>query len=201
RPVARGAGAVFLAGNDNQRRAVVAVLHGRVIDRHDFLVGEVGGETAFGAFGNLVFDAHVGEVAAHHDFMVAAARAVGVEVGRLNALVLQVAAGRGVRLDRAGRGDVVGRDRIAQLGQHARAGDVADRLGFHAHAFEEGRVAHVGRVFIPLEHLAGGRVHAVPQLVALEHALVILREHLGGDVFADEVLDLVGVGPDVLQIH
>src|SRR5699024_6519238 len=74
RPVARGAGAVFLAGNDNQRRAVVAVLHGRVIDRHDFLVGEVGGETAFGAFGNLVFDAHVGEGAAHHDFMVAAAR-------------------------------------------------------------------------------------------------------------------------------
>ena len=36
RPVTRGAGAVFLAGKDHQRRALGLVCHGRVIDRHDF---------------------------------------------------------------------------------------------------------------------------------------------------------------------
>src|SRR5690606_1682091 len=34
RPVAARAGAVFLAGNDDERRAVFLVLHRRVVDRH-----------------------------------------------------------------------------------------------------------------------------------------------------------------------
>ena len=54
---------------------------------------------AFGAGHHQVLDAHVGERAAHHDLVVAAARAVGVEVGDGDAVLLQVLAGRRGRLD------------------------------------------------------------------------------------------------------
>ena len=33
-PVARGAGAIFLAGEDDERHAFVLIAHGRVVDRH-----------------------------------------------------------------------------------------------------------------------------------------------------------------------
>ena len=49
RPVARGAGAVFLAGEDDQRHALGLVAHRRVVDRHDLAVGLVHGDAAFDA--------------------------------------------------------------------------------------------------------------------------------------------------------
>ena len=73
-----------------------------------------------------VAQADVGEGAAHHDLVVAAPRAVGVEVRGLDAVLLEVASGRAVALDRPGRGDVVGGDRVAEQREHARAGDVGD---------------------------------------------------------------------------
>src|ERR1700760_924690 len=44
--------------------------------------------------------------------------------------------GRAVRLDGAGRRDVVGGHRVAQLGQHPRADDVGDGLGLGGHPVE-----------------------------------------------------------------
>ncbi len=61
----------------------------------------------------LVLQADVRERAADHDLVVAAARAVGVEVLALDAVLGQVLPGRAVDLDVAGRADVVGRDRVA----------------------------------------------------------------------------------------
>src|SRR6185437_5153637 len=107
-PVAAGAGAVFLAGDDDQRRALGDVLHRGVVDRHDFAVRHVAGDAALGAGRHLVLDARVGEGAAHHDLMVAAARAVGVELLRPDLVLGQVGAGRAGLLDVAGGGDVVG---------------------------------------------------------------------------------------------
>jgi hypothetical protein len=78
RPVARGAGAIFLAGDDDHRRAVGLVLHRHVIDRHDFIA--IAAHAALDAGDHLVLDADVGEGAAHHHLMMAAARAIGVEV-------------------------------------------------------------------------------------------------------------------------
>ena len=69
----------------------------------------------------LVAQPDVGERAADHHLVVAAARAVGVEVAALDAVLGEVAAGRAVGLDRAGRADVVGGHRVAELRQHPRA--------------------------------------------------------------------------------
>ena len=93
----------------------------------------------------------------------------------------EVAAGRGVGLDRAGRRDVVGGDRVAELGQHPGAGDVGDRRRRGRHALEVRGLAHVGRVGVPGEGLAGRRRQRLPALVAGEHVGVVLGEHLRRD--------------------
>ncbi len=88
-PVARRAVAVFDTGEDDQRNAFCLVLHGGVVDRHLFLRRIVDRVAAFLAVRShhVVADADVGEGAAHHHFMVAAARAVLVEVGNADAMV------------------------------------------------------------------------------------------------------------------
>src|ERR1700733_2398127 len=114
-PVAGGAGAVFLAGQDYQGNAIGLIFFGRFEDRH-FLVGwEVAGEAAFDV-DQFVAQADVGESAADHHFVVAAAGAVGVEVGGLDAVLLQIFSGRAVFFDGAGGGDVVGGDAVAEHG-------------------------------------------------------------------------------------
>jgi hypothetical protein len=67
-----------------------------------------------------VLDAHVGEGAAHHHVVVAAARAVAVEVGLLHAVLQQPLAGGRAGLDGAGGRDVVGGDGVAKQRHDAR---------------------------------------------------------------------------------
>src|SRR5687768_2291364 len=80
RPVARGAGAIFLAGEDDERHALIAISHGGIIDRHLLARRIVPGDAALDARNHLVLDADIGEGAAHHDFVIAAPRAIGVEI-------------------------------------------------------------------------------------------------------------------------
>ena len=94
RPVTRGAGAVLLAGEHYQGRALLLVAHGGVIDPHFFAIGQVEGDAALGAGGEQVLEADVAEGAAHHHPVVAAAGAVGVEILRLHPERDQVLAGR-----------------------------------------------------------------------------------------------------------
>ena len=95
RPVARRSRSVLLAGNDQQRHALALVLHRGVVDRHHRAVGLMRRPAAFGARRHLIAQPHVGERAAHHHFVVAAARAVRVEVARLHAVRDQVLPRRG----------------------------------------------------------------------------------------------------------
>src|SRR3954469_9957321 len=86
----------------------------------------------------------VGEGAADHHFVIASARAIGVEVADLYALFLEPAARRAVPLDRSCGGDVIGGDRVAENGEDSRALDRLNRLGLGVHALEEARLADVG---------------------------------------------------------
>ncbi len=92
RPVARRAAAVFLARQDHQRHALRRVLLARVEDRHRRAVGQVARDAALGARREQVLEAHVGERAAHHHLVVAAAGAVAVEVLHVDAVGDQVLA-------------------------------------------------------------------------------------------------------------
>src|SRR5674476_1028046 len=92
RPVARGAGAVLLAAEDHQRRSGRLVVLRGVVDERLRAVGlrEVAGVATLDVLKQLVAQTDVGERAADHDLVVAAARAVGVEVAALNAVLQQV---------------------------------------------------------------------------------------------------------------
>ena len=67
---------------------------GGLVDGGLLAVGQVQGDPALGARGQLVAQPDVGEGAPHHDLVVAPSGPVGVEVGPLDAVVGQVAAGR-----------------------------------------------------------------------------------------------------------
>ena len=100
---------------------------GGVVDRHLRAVGHVPGDAALGARRHLVLEPDVGEGAAHHHLVIAAARAVGVEVDGADAVADEIAAGRALLLDRAGGRDVIGGDAVAEQAEQPRAADVADR--------------------------------------------------------------------------
>src|SRR5205807_7931019 len=102
-----------LAGDREQRDALRAVALGGIENRHLLFIRQVCRPVAF-ARRELIAQADVAERAAHQDFMVTAPRSIAVELAPLDALRYQVAAGRAVRRDAAGRGDVISRDRVAQ---------------------------------------------------------------------------------------
>ena len=192
RPVARRAGAVFLAGEDHQRRAVVldrpsprrrspsARRSGHVV-KPPSTPGD-----------HLVLDADIGEGAAHHHFVIAAARAVGVEVARRHLPLAQILAGRrtAALIEPAGEMWSVVIESPEQR-QHAWPLDVGDRRRRHRHALEIGRVLHIGRAGVPLIGLAAVDGDALPVLVALEHVGVARAEHFGVTCLRDDLGDLL----------
>src|SRR5580704_3194383 len=172
-PIAGGAGAVFFSGQDDERDAVGLIFLGGVEDRHFLIRGEVAGVSAFDV-DEFVAKSDVGEGTADHDFVIAAARAVGVEVGGLNAVFLQIFSGGAIFLDRAGGGDVVGGDAVAEDGEDARVFDVRDGRGFQAHVIEVGGAADVGGILFPGVGLAFGNGKAAPAGVAFENFRIAL---------------------------
>ena len=143
-PVARRARAVLLAREHDERHAFGRVLHRGVVDRRRRAVGQVHRDAALGAGREPVAQPDVRERAAHHHLVVAAPRAVRVEVARLDAVLEQPLPGRAVAADHAGRRDVVGGDAVAEQREHAGAVDVV-RCGSvgAADALEERRPADV----------------------------------------------------------
>ena len=119
-PVARGAGAVTLAGDDHRRSCPRPDSVGRAVERQEVAGGHMHGPAG-------VRPARAGCAprgwckAAHHGFPVAAAGGEDVEIARVLAALDQ--AGRGLALgpDRAGGRDVVGGDVVAEHQQ--RVGD------------------------------------------------------------------------------
>ena len=101
----------------------------------------------------------------------------------------------------AGRRDVVGGDLVAEHRQDPRIDHVDDRLRLFLHAFEVGRVLHIGRAHVPAIGLALDRLDLAPVGVALEHVGVALLEDRGGDELLHHGVDFLGRRPDVLQIH
>ncbi|MBG9885618.1 hypothetical protein ABE10_03255, partial [Bacillus toyonensis] len=207
RPVARRAGAVLLAAEDHQRGALRLVVLRGVVDvgLRSAGLGEVPREAALDLLAAVdrldegVLQPDVRERAADHDLVVPATRAVGVEILLRHAVLGEVLRGGGARLDVAGRGDVVGRDRVTQRGQHSGTGDVADRRRCETHAVEVGGLPHVGRVRVPLEDGAGRCWQVLPPLVSVEDRRILLDELVARDRGVDDLLHLGRVRPDVLE--
>src|SRR5262249_26819465 len=128
-PISRAASAVFLAGDDNQWRAMLSIFHRGVVNAHSFAIGLIFGYAAFGAGDHQIFDADVSESSASHDSIVTATRAVAVEVLESDPMIEQIFTGGRGFLDAAGRRNVVGSDAVAENSEWASAFDFDDLAG------------------------------------------------------------------------
>ena len=163
-PVAAGAHAVVFAGEDDEGDVGGFVAEAGVVDGFDGGIREIDGPATFGAGSEFVLDADVGEGAAGHDAVVAAAGAVAVEHGGGDVFGDKIFAGGAVFFDGAGGGDVVGCDGVAEEGEAAGFAWMGD--GIFA-GFERmgkigeigGILANVGTVFVPLLKVWRGAGH------------------------------------------
>src|ERR1700687_4789546 len=121
-PIARRSGTVFFAGKDDERNTGLAVPHGSVVNGHFFVAGEIKCPAALGARSELVTKANICKGTSHHDFVISAARAVGVEVMRLNAVGDEVFAGGGINRNGTGGGNMGRWDVIRGEGGQPAAG-------------------------------------------------------------------------------
>ncbi|MNT62141.1 hypothetical protein D3C72_1998340 [compost metagenome] len=91
------------------------------------------GHSAFNTGDHFVANTNVGKGPPHHDFMIAATRAIGVKIATLNATPLEIASGRTVSLNAPRRRNMVGRHGISQHGEDPRTVNIDQRfwVGFH----------------------------------------------------------------------
>src|SRR5262245_13366666 len=104
---------------------------------------------------------------------------------------LQVFAGRTLRLDRARGRNVVGRHRVAEHGQHARATYVVKWRRLSRHSIEKWRSLHVGGGVVPLKEFACRGLQSLPAFIPLKRLLISLFEHLCTNGGIDGVLNLL----------
>ena len=135
------------------------IFHRRVVDRHRLAVGKMFGVAAFRNIAVVVLqhevlDADIGEGAAHHHFMIAAPRAVLVEIACVDlARCRYLPAGEAALIEPAG--EIWSVVILSPNRARMRAIDnIGHRLGRHGHALEIGRVLHIGRADVPFVGLA-----------------------------------------------
>src|SRR5262249_42780938 len=150
-------------------------LHSRVVNRHFLARWLVDRIATFLAAEHHVLDADIGKRTAHHDLVVSATRSIRVKVDRPYLVRDQVAARRTVALNRTGRRNVIGGDRIEEQTEDARIYDVSDGGRHHFEALEIWGVLDIGRARIPIIGEAWASLaHRLPLLVALEDIAVAL---------------------------
>src|ERR687897_2230639 len=96
---------------------------------------------------------------------------------------------------------MIGRDRVTELHQAPRAGDVLDGTWYWRKILEERRLADVRRVRVPGEHRAPRRRERVPPLVAVVDPAVLSPELVGRDRRGYRFADLLRPRPEVAEVH
>ena len=182
-----------------RRSAIGGVVDGQLLARR-----AGAGEAALGARRQAVADADVGEGAAHHHLVVAAARAVGVEVLRPHAVREQPAARPGcpAGMEPAGEMWSVVTESPSRASTRAPA-DGRRPARLPGRPREERRAADVGGAGAPSGSACpAATASSLPGLVAVEDVGVLRRgTSPGPGSERDRRLDLLRGGPDVLQVH
>ena len=199
RPVARRAHAVIRAGEDDERRSRALVGFARLENRRQRSRGLQFREAAFLAVRHFVFDAHVREGAAHHDAVVPAAGAVGVEFFAGNAALRQVFPGGRLRRKRSRGRNVIRRHGIAENRQRAHSRERRRRRKLFRKAVEIRRELNVGRVFAPAEKRAARRRNVFPLRRRVVERSVALREHFRTHGGGDRRVDFRARRPNVAE--
>ena len=157
------------------------------------------GYATFRSRHHQVFDAHVGERAARHDEIVAAPRAVAVEVLRLDPARHQVLTGRRSWFDRARRRNVIGRHGVAEDAERPRAANVGDVPGFHREILEERRLMNVVALLVPLINFADARRDFVPLRILIGEVAIESAENFRRERGLHRVANFAERRPEIAQ--
>ena len=199
-PVAGASRAVLVTADDDQRRVVLRVSHRRVVDREPLVRWIVHRHSAFDARHHQVLDAHVRERPARHHPVIAAARAVAVEVLDLDAVLLQIPPRRRRRLDRPRGTDVVRRHGVPEDRQRSRAVDVLRRPRLRGELREERRLLDVRRLSIPLVQQSRRRRDVVPQRILVREVRVHPSKVVRLQRIGEHVPHFLERRPDVAEV-
>ena len=173
--------AVFLGGVENCDIVAFAL---------DFCI------SAFRARCHFVFNADVGESAAGHNPVVAAARAVGVEIFLFHAVFAQIFPRGAVRENRTGGRDMVGRDRVAENCERPQVFKRRELRRGHRKVCEERRILNVCAFRIPFVDASARAFYFLPAFGAA-HIGVAFFEHFAFDVCGDRFRDFLRRRPNV----
>ena len=124
-------------------------------------------------------------------------RAVTVEIFRLDPARLQILARRRRRLDRAGRRNVIGRDRIAENSKCARAADLLDLSRLHREILEKRRLVNVIALLIPLVNVARARGNFVPLRILIGEIAIKFSERFRLERGLHRMPDFTETRPEV----
>ena len=223
-PVATRPGAVLLARKNDGIGALRQIQHGGVVDRHFLDWGVTGrAKQRHAAFlaGTIdarrdheVLDAHVGKSASHHHLVVAAARAIAIEV-RLHHPVTDQPLPRGRALtDRARRGNMVGGDGVAEqrhdacanhpfFAQHRRRlASLSRNSGLLQREIRKKRWLCNVCTLRPGIGIARHALNLFPQFAGLGfHARVIVPIGLSVHCELQQLMNLVAAGPNVSEVN
>ena len=133
--------------------------------------------------------------------MIAATRAVRVEVCRLYPMLNQVFAGRAAFFDGTGGRYVVRGDAVAKNGQHPRPFDVLHRSRLGGHVIKIGSAFDVSGVRLPGVSLAVRRGQVLPAFIAGEYGSVVLAKHLRIHAVGDCLIHLFLCRPEIAQVN
>src|SRR5882762_1742173 len=199
-PIARRAGTVFFSGENYERNLLGDVLGGGVEDRHFLARRQIPRVAAFDMWNEFVPQADVGECAADHDFVVAAAGTLGIEVAGLHAVGDEILSGGAVFLDRSGGGNVVSSNAVAEDGQDAGAADFFYRGRLHRHTVEVRGLADISGIRAPGVGLAFGNAERAPARIAGVNFTVAFLEHRGIDTRFDRLFHFLLCRPDIGEV-
>src|SRR5438270_8412754 len=129
-----------MASKNDERHLFFCIAHRRVIDRHSLAARLMNGDAALRAWYHQILDPHVCKRAAGHHPVVSAPTAIAIEILGLNSSGHQILTGWRSRLDGAGRRNMIGRYRVAENSQSARAEDILDLPTFIREFLKNGRL-------------------------------------------------------------
>ena len=156
------------------------------------------GHSPFDAWNHQILDAHVRERTARHHPIIAATRAVAVEVFRFHAMLDQISPGWRIFFDRTGGTDVICRHRIAEDRQRTCAANVAN---LRAIAFEERRLLNVCRIRIPFVQQPRRRGNLIPEWILIRKIRVKPPISGGIDRALHHVANLFHRRPDFTKVN
>src|ERR1700752_5159650 len=130
RPVAGTAASVFLSSNYNKRcrYTLSSIFHRSIIYAHLFTGWNIHSPSTLSTGKHQVLQSNISKRATNHDLVIAATRAIAVEIARLNPFLDQISPSRTIRCDITCRRDVVSCHRVSKKSKYTRALYVPQRL-------------------------------------------------------------------------